>query len=150
MPLVLSCFRILNSINLIETVGLGVWTFFALPQVGSSTGILGVFAYSISIVIPLLALGILGPLLRKRLPDGVTITEFILMRFGKAASILANVITLLYMSVFLISELTALGALLESYHIYVLWAQIVVCASTALYTCLYWITLHQQVILFLI
>ncbi len=123
------------GINLFAA-GLGVWTFFALPQVGSDTGLLGVFAYAFSIVVPILILTWLGPILRRKLPGGVTITEFILCRYGLLAHIVTNCITLLYMSVFLVTELTALGFLVEAYGINVLTAQIVVCASTALYTCI--------------
>ena len=49
---------------------------------------------------------------------------------------MTNLISLLYMSVFLISEVTGLGFLLEMYGINPLVAQIVLCISTALYTAL--------------
>ncbi len=101
---------------------------------GSDTGLLGITGYSVSLVIPLLVLGYLGPILRKKLPEGVTLTQFILARFGYVALGLTNVISLLYMVVFLISEVTGLGFLLEMYGLDPLVAQIVICFSTAIYT----------------
>lgn len=76
------------------------------------------------------------PILRQKVPNGVTITEFVRVRFGWAAFVFTNIITLVYMSVFLISELTSLGFLLESYNIQVLPAQIIICLTTTLYTAL--------------
>jgi len=115
---------------------MGVSTLFTFPQIGSLLGVFGVFSYSVAMVVPLLALGVLGPILRQKVPFGVTVCEFVRLRFGWAAFFVTNTITLVYMSVFLISELTALGYLLETYNIDVLPAQIVVCLTTTLYTAL--------------
>lgn len=40
--------------------GMGVSVLFTFPQIGSLLGIFGVFSYSVAMVVPLLALAILG------------------------------------------------------------------------------------------
>ncbi|KAJ3055491.1 hypothetical protein HK097_010350 [Rhizophlyctis rosea] len=114
--------------------GLGVWTVFAIPEVGTGLGLIGTVDYAIACILPLFALCYMGPLLRRKAPNGVTITQFVHTRFGWAAQLVTNLTTLFYMGIYLISELTALAFLLETYGIDPLWPQIVVCSATIIYT----------------
>ncbi|KAJ1568026.1 hypothetical protein HK405_003867 [Cladochytrium tenue] len=114
--------------------GLGVWTVFTLPQVGYDFGVLGAAAYTFACVVPFPVLVLMGRVLRQRAPDGVTITEFVLRRFGWAAQLLCNITSLGYMFVYLVTELTALGSLVATYDIDPLAPQIAVCVATAIYT----------------
>ncbi|KAI9353029.1 hypothetical protein DFJ73DRAFT_759810 [Zopfochytrium polystomum] len=114
--------------------GLGVWTIFTLPQVGYDFGVLGAFAYAFACIVPFPVLVLMGKVLRDRAPNGVTITEFVLIRFGWAAQILCNLSSLGYMFVYLISELTALASLVQVFGLDPLAPQIAVCVTTAIYT----------------
>ncbi|KAJ3272550.1 hypothetical protein HK104_004454 [Borealophlyctis nickersoniae] len=114
--------------------GLGVWTVFALPAVGATLGVLGTIDYAVACVVPLGILCIMGPALRAQAPEGVTLTQFVLTRYGWPAQFVTNLMTIFYMSIYLISELTALAFLLETFGIDPLVPQIVVCVATLLYT----------------
>lgn len=113
---------------------MGVWTVFAIPQVGSQLGVLGVFDYALATILPLGLLCILGPVIRRKAPNGVTITQFVLTRYGWGAQMLTNLTTLFYMGVYLCTELTALAYLLSLYGVNPLWPQIVLCTGTIIYT----------------
>lgn len=93
--------------------GLGAWMLFAPPEVGARVGLLGVVGYAVAVVAPLLALGLAGRRLRELMPSGHGLTEFVQARFGRTAHGAVIVITLLYMLVATVAELTAAGALLE-------------------------------------
>ncbi|TPX35067.1 hypothetical protein SmJEL517_g02485 [Synchytrium microbalum] len=114
--------------------GLGVWTIFTLPQVGAELGVLGVFDYAFACIVPLLLLMWMGPKIRSKIPGGVTITEFVRYRYGILSEILTGLVTLLYMAVYLCSELTALSDFLITYDIPPLVPVIIVCVATSLYT----------------
>lgn len=49
-------------------------------------------------------------MIRKKCPHGVTITEFVKKRYGKVCHAFVGVMVVFYMSIFYISELTALGS----------------------------------------
>lgn len=93
--------------------GLGAWMLFAPPEVGARVGLLGVVGYAVAVVAPLLALGFAGRRLRELMPSGHGLTEFVQARFGRTTHGAVVVITLLYMLVATVAELTAAGALLE-------------------------------------
>ncbi|KAI8850641.1 hypothetical protein BC829DRAFT_415817 [Chytridium lagenaria] len=96
----------------IFAAGLGVWTILTLPQTGFTLGIQGAFNYAFACIAPILLLIFMGKIIRERAPDGVTITQYVLERFGWAAQVATNITSLGYMFVFLISELTSLAFLL--------------------------------------
>ncbi|KAJ3215603.1 hypothetical protein HDU67_000201 [Dinochytrium kinnereticum] len=118
----------------IFAAGLGVWTILTLPQTGFQLGIQGAFNYAFACIAPILLLIFMGKILRERAPDGVTITQFVLERFGWAAQVATNLTSLGYMLVYLISELTSLGFLLSYFGVDQTWPLIAVCVATALYT----------------
>ncbi|KAJ3281612.1 hypothetical protein HDU76_008885, partial [Blyttiomyces sp. JEL0837] len=113
---------------------LGVWTIFTLPTVGYDFGLLGAFAYAFACIVPFPVLILMGNILLTRAPNGVTITEFVLNRFGWAAQVCCNLTSLGYMFVYLVSELTALGQLVNVYGVGQLGPTIAVCVATAIYT----------------
>ncbi|KAJ3143802.1 hypothetical protein HK101_003067, partial [Irineochytrium annulatum] len=114
--------------------GLGVWTIFTLPQVGYDLGFLGNFAYAFACILPLGVLVLMGRVLKERAPNGVTITGFVLQRYGWLAQVITNLASLGYMLVYLISELTALGQFLAYFGVDQTWPLISVCLATAIYT----------------
>ncbi|KAJ3111627.1 hypothetical protein HDU96_005510 [Phlyctochytrium bullatum] len=118
----------------IFAAGLGVWTILTLPQTGFTLGIQGAFNYAFACVCPILALIFMGKIIRERAPEGVTITQFVLERYGWAAQVVTNITSLGYMLVYLISELTALAFLVTYFGVDQTWPLITVCVATALYT----------------
>lgn len=93
--------------------GLGVWILFTPPEVGTFAGLAGIVGYGIAAAAPFLVLAWFGPVVRRRLPEGVTLTEFVRSRFGRAFHIYVGLVSLFYMFIFVTAELTAAGGAVE-------------------------------------
>ena len=89
---------------------------------------------NLACIAPVLLLMWMGPVLRNKMPGGVTITEFVRYRYGFVSEILTGLVTVFYMAIYLCSELTALSEFLQTFGINGLAPAIVVCAATATYT----------------
>ncbi len=92
--------------------GVGAWVLFAPPEVGSSIGIAGVVGYALAATAPLVGLVLVGGRLRKLMPEGHGLLEFVRVRFGRGFHAYVLGITLLFMVVALCAELTAAGGVL--------------------------------------
>lgn len=92
--------------------GMGVWILFTPPIVAAFTGIMGVVAYALAAAAPLVAYGVLGPRVRRSLPSGITLTDWIGLRHGRPFQAYAAVVAVFYMFMFLTAELTAIGQVL--------------------------------------
>ncbi len=92
--------------------GVGAWVLFAPPEVGASIGIAGVVGYALAATAPLVGLVLVGGRLRKLMPEGHGLIEFVRVRFGRAFHAYVLAITLLFMVVALCAELTAAGGVL--------------------------------------
>ncbi|ORX81546.1 hypothetical protein BCR32DRAFT_220143 [Anaeromyces robustus] len=114
--------------------GVGSWILFTLPTTAAYYGIYGLIAYVVACVVPLIVLMFMGPLIRKKCPNGVTITEFIKHRYGRLCHACVGIMVVFYMSIFYISELTALGSTMTA--TYGLNSTIPIC-MTVLVTTLY-------------
>lgn len=89
---------------------LGAWILIAPPQVGAlGLGILGVLGYAVGQAAAIAAFAYLGPLVRRRVPAGSTILEFVGWRFGRIFRGYVGAVSVLYMFVFLVAELTSIG-----------------------------------------
>jgi SSS family solute:Na+ symporter len=115
--------------------GLGSWILFAPPEVGQAIGILGVLGYAIGGALPFLAYAWLGPKIRAAAPDGVTLTDWVRMRFGRPAQAWVAFVSVFYMFMFITAELTAIGGVMDLLGGVDPWVSIVaVAAVTAGYT----------------
>lgn len=68
--------------------------------------------YAFGSIIPLFVFAWLGPLIRKKCPEGFTLTQFVLERFGRLNQIYVSLMSIAYMFCFMISELSAVGNIL--------------------------------------
>jgi solute:Na+ symporter, SSS family len=93
--------------------GLGAWILFAPPELGAILGIGPVIGYAVAAAGPFLVFAFVGPRLRRIVPTGQGLSEFLRVRFGRSASHLVTVVSLLYMGVFVAAELVAIGGLVE-------------------------------------
>lgn len=115
--------------------GLGAWILFAPPEVGQAVGILGVVGYAIGGALPFFAYAWLGPRIRSAAPEGVTLTDWVRLRFGRPAQAWVALVSVFYMFMFITAELTAIGAVLDLLGGVDPWVSIVlVAAVTAAYT----------------
>ncbi len=89
--------------------GMGIWILFAPSEVGYWGGFYDVFAYALSAATPFLLLAYIGPMVRERLPDGITLADYVRTRLGRQMQVYVGCIAVLYMFTFLFAEFTAIG-----------------------------------------
>ena len=89
--------------------GLGAWILFSPPEVGATIDIAAVVGYGVAAGLPFIALAWLGPLVRAAAPEGVTLSDWVALRFGRPMQAYVAVVSVFYMFIFLTAELTALG-----------------------------------------
>jgi hypothetical protein len=70
--------------------GLGSGVLFSYPQIATIAGVQGLVVYALSSSLPLLIFAWLGPIIRRKCPEGFVLTEWTRKRYG--------VITALYLS----------------------------------------------------
>ncbi|MGH3666191.1 MAG: sodium:solute symporter family transporter, partial [Egibacteraceae bacterium] len=89
--------------------GLGAWVLFAPSEVGATVGVVAVVGYAVGCGVPVAALAWLGPRLRDIVPAGLSLVQFVRLRFGRTFHAYVAGISILYMLVFVTAELTAIG-----------------------------------------
>lgn len=90
---------------------LGVFILFTPPEAGALGGISAVVGYALGIVALYLAFMVFGPRIRTLLPEGSTLNDFVYKRYGGKMHLLTVVLSIFYMLVHLVAELTAIGFL---------------------------------------
>lgn len=114
---------------------MGVWILFSPPQVGASSGIAGIIGYCLGSAAPLLVFTRVGPRIRSLMPNGHSLNEFVLYRFGNAMYVLTLAIVFFYMFVYLAAELTAISKAVQILADVPLgWTALVVITATFIYT----------------
>jgi|TARA_B110000196_G_scaffold319956_1_gene339761 Na+/proline symporter len=93
--------------------GMGIWVLFGPSEVGYYGGFWDVTGYAVSAATPFLLLAYVGPMIRERLPEGVTLADYVRMRLGRPMQVYVGLISVLYMFTFLFAEFTAIGKGME-------------------------------------
>lgn len=91
--------------------GMGAWILFAPPEVGAFVGPVAVAGYALGAALPFLVFGLCGPGIRRYLPEGRSLGEFVRVRYGGVLHLWVTLLSVLYMLCFLAAELTAVGAI---------------------------------------
>ena len=114
---------------------LGAWILFSPAQAATWGGLGAVIGYALGAVAPRLAMIPLGKRMRELMPQGHTLTEYVISRYGKPMYSLTLLIMMFYMFISLAAEITAIAKLVTLLAPIPLWvtAAIVLCA-TLLYT----------------
>ena len=94
--------------------GMGIWILFGPSEVGYYGGFWDVVGYAVSAATPFLLLAYIGPMIRGRLPSGVTLADYVRMRLGRPMQVYVGLISVLYMFTFLFAEFTAIGKATET------------------------------------
>ena len=112
---------------------LGAWILFGPASAATWGGIGAVTGYALGTAFPLLVLITLGSKFRNSFPKAKTLIEVIRLKFGKQLFKLILFLTIFYMSIFLIAEVTAVSLLVNYISGTNLWitALIVVTSSLA-------------------
>ena len=93
--------------------GIGIWILFGPSEVGYYGGFWDVVGYALSSATPFVLLAYVGPLIREKLPHGVTLADYVSMRLGRPMQVYVGSISVLYMFTFLFAEFTAIGKAMD-------------------------------------
>jgi Na+/proline symporter len=92
---------------------MGAWVLFAAPEVAILSGWWGSLGYAAASALPFAVLATLGPHIHKRFPDGFCLTDWVGQRFGRALQIYVAIVSVFYMWIYLVAELTSVGNLIR-------------------------------------
>jgi Na+/proline symporter len=98
-----------TTATLIASV-MGVWILLSPAEAGAAFGgVAAVAGYAVGEALPMLAYAELGPRIRALVPEGHSLTEYALARYGPAMYALVLGVSVLYMFVFLAAEFTGIA-----------------------------------------
>jgi Na+/proline symporter len=114
-------------------MGCGILTTYT--EIANIAGLHGLLVYTITGSIPILGFAFLGPLIRKKCPEGFILTEWVRHRYGVVTALYLSFFTCLTMFLFMVGELSAVRSAIETLTgLNALGAVIVECVVTAIYT----------------
>ena len=114
---------------------LGAWILFGPASAATWGGIGAIIGYSLGAAFPLFILFFLGEKLRKLFPRAKTLIEVIRIKFGKRLFKLVLFLSIFYMLIFLIAEVTAVSLLINYISGTSLWiTALIVILSSLIYT----------------
>ncbi len=92
--------------------------------------------YAITSAAPLMIFAYLGPIIRKKCPEGFVLTEWTRQRYGVVTALYLSFLTLVTMFLYMVAELSALQQIMNALTgMDGLPMVIVECAVTTIYTC---------------
>jgi Na+/proline symporter len=114
---------------------LGAWILFAPAQAATWGGLAAIIGYALGAMSPRIAMIPLGRRMRELIPNGHTLTEFLIARYGRPMYGLALLIMVFYLFIAMSAEVTAVGKLVRLLAPVPIWATaIVVVGATLIYT----------------
>ncbi|KAL6253394.1 hypothetical protein RBB50_001118 [Rhinocladiella similis] len=124
------------ALNFIASA-LGSGILFTYPQIATIAGVQGLLVYALSSALPLLVFAWLGPIIRRKCPEGFVLTEWTRQRYGVVTSLYLSALTLITLFLYMVAELSALQQIINALTgLNGLPAVIVECAVTTIYTSL--------------
>lgn len=135
-PLSLALSPFLSDYVLLTCIALGSGILFSYPQLATIAGVQGVVVYALASALPLLIFAALGPVLRRKCPDGFVLTEWTRERYGTVAMLYLSFMTLVTLFLYMVAELSAVGQVVNALTgLDGLPVIIVECVVTTIYTC---------------
>ena len=114
---------------------LGAWILFGPASAATWGGIGAVIGYALGTAFPLFVLIYLGTQFREKYPKGKTLIEVIRLKYGPNLFKLILVLSIFYMTIFLIAEVTAVSMLINYISGTDLWiTALIVIISSLIYT----------------
>ena len=95
---------------------LGSGILFSYPEISTIAGVQGLVVYALSSSLPLLIFGFLGPIIRKKCPEGFVLTEWTRQRYGVVTALYLSLLTYLCQALPALWK-KSLTVLLKAYHI---------------------------------
>lgn len=93
-------------------MGCGILTTYT--QIANIAGIQGLLVYVLAGSLPIFLFSFLGPMIRRRCPDGFVLTEWCYQRYGPIMALCLSAATVLTLYLFMVSELTAVGSAISA------------------------------------
>ena len=113
----------------------GVWILIGPSEAATWGGIGAILGYALGQASPYLAFILIGKRMRKIMPEGNSLTQFVLVRFGKQMFKLVLFLSLFYMFVYLCAEVTAIAKVVNLISGIPLWqTSLLIIISTLTYT----------------
>jgi Na+/proline symporter len=92
--------------------------------------------YALASSLPMLIFGYLGPIIRRRCPEGFVLTEWTRQRYGVITMLYLSFMSLVTLFLYMVGELSAIGQVVNAMTgLKPLPVMIVQCAVTTIYTC---------------
>ncbi|KAL1959609.1 hypothetical protein VTO42DRAFT_1644 [Malbranchea cinnamomea] len=101
------------ALNFIAS-GLGSGILFTYPEIATIAGVQGLIVYGLSSSLPLLVFGFVGPIIRKKCPEGFVLTEWTRKRYGVVPAIYLSALTLITLFLYMVAELSALQQIVNA------------------------------------
>ncbi len=102
-------FGLMTSAATLIASGMGAWILFAPAEATVSAGITALVGYALGSGAALMIFIWLGVRLRRLMPQGHALTEYVLHRFGTAMYVFVLIVMVFYMAVYLAAELTGVA-----------------------------------------
>lgn len=93
-------------------MGCGILTTYT--EIANIAGIQGLLVYCLAGALPIFLFSFMGPLIRRRCPDGFVLTEWCYHRFGPLATLYLSGFTVLTLFLFMVGELTAINSAINA------------------------------------
>ena len=98
----------LSTATLVASV-IGAWVLLSPAETGTWAGIVALVGYGVGQAAPLAAFVFVGPRMRRLMPEGHSLTEYVWHRYGPAMYAFTLAVIVFYMFVFLSAELTGIS-----------------------------------------
>ncbi|KAM7220056.1 hypothetical protein V8F06_004570 [Rhypophila decipiens] len=110
---------------------------FTYPELATLAGVQGVIIYALASALPLFVFASLGPIIRRKCPEGFVLTEWTRQRYGVVAAMYLGFMTLATLFLYMVAELSAVGQVVNALTgLDGLPVIIVECVVTTIYTSL--------------
>ena len=116
---------------------LGTWILFGPASAATWGGIGAVIGYSLGTAFPLFAIIFIGKIFRNSYPNAKSLIEVVRLRFGKYIFKLILILSIFYMTIFLIAEVTAVSILMNYISGIELWITALIVITSSLFYTLY-------------
>jgi hypothetical protein len=121
--------------TILTQAALGSGILLSYPQLATIAGVQGVVVYALASALPLFVFSALGPVIRRKCPEGFVLTEWTRQRYGIVAALYLSFLTLVTLFLYMVAELSAIGQVVNTLTgLDGLPVVIVECVVTTIYT----------------
>ncbi|KAI9182844.1 hypothetical protein H9P43_003754 [Blastocladiella emersonii ATCC 22665] len=94
---------------------LGAWAIATPANMAATAGYIGLVSYAVSTGIPTVLVAFAGERMQRLLPRPLSLSDFVLWRYGRVAQVFVAAICILSMALFIVSEYSTIGSVFETF-----------------------------------